>query len=735
MENQQIVNFREKYNMPLEENRIVGVDYAELYRKIEIGDKENNPFNEEEKKAYKNMKQREDYYKDIDLVHVFKKLNGVWRAKDKFRVSSGNVIHTDMQTWKYVSGPFSEKKGRFGPSFLATELNLNAFQIIDWYTENFGVKYDPSLMVREEFLGDMGTGGANKNSKLFSPPTREDENWNSVFRYLNEDRNIPESLLNDLYKNGKIYADRDSRCIFLSNASAEIRGTPASSNPDFKGCTQGGQADVSGFSVMPQLNANESVIAITEAAIDAASYNALFPGRYVFSSNGSGRFELHYKIALEALSNGFSLSLATDADEAGDIAAQKVFNALLIRQYIYNKYNKEFGVKYKEIDEAIINGKISIEIEASPHRLFFNDKNVLEEYPIYERVQLDNNKIVMQDTGTIGGKVFAFQIADNAFEFSLNTEKVEVGITTNQVNYMIDKMKVKRDRPPRKKDWNAELSLLGSEYLNEYEKLFKDGFEILPKLPECLSEMRKSINPIRFDDKGNAIIVSKEDSNNYNKEPNKQQVNSANKRIEKNIERTKEKEVQEIKPVSENITQEETKDPIFKANYSRQELFNIIYLRFLLNQKHKIPFNEIDENIRNKDYAFFLRKDQPYLNFVDSKWNDKIEYVAKQQEEGDPVYKTATIKYFDKKQNKSIELPVVEKAFYRILEIMDDIAKKLSNSADQKEVLNSIGFNCFNESKESGLPLTTLLGNGRLIEKQENTVAKNQPVNRNRPSM
>lgn len=688
----EIIDYQQKYAEPLPENKVDGVDYAEMYRKTKLKER----FTPEEFLAYKYAKKREEYYKKIDISHVCKNMDGKWRAKDKWRLESGNLVYQKNQTWLFVSGANSDIKGRFGPYLVQTELDLNIFQMVDWYTEKFGYEYDEELTVSDEFMMDVSHGSGH-NQNVFSPPPRNDENWNDVFKYLNEKRNIPPYVLNKLYEEGKVYADSQSRCIFLSTASAEIRATPASPNPGFKGCVQGGQADVSGFSVMPEFNANESSIVIIEAAVDAISYNVMFPGSYAFSSNGSGRFELHYKIAIEAMANGFNLKIGTDADEAGDVAAQKVFSALLTRQYLYAKY-KEAGLKYKDIDEAIIDGRIKILVDESPHQLFFNEQELKDEYPIFEKQEvfdeeIQKNKLKWVDTGKVGKKEFAFKIQEGDIDLIPNGEERKVKLNSQQVEMLKHSYKIQRVRPPNEKDWNAELILLGSEYLNKYKEAVENNFETLPKLPDELEKFKSEIKPIVFDKNGNPIIVKKEDL--------AQKVES--------------KPVEAPKVENENSTPaQEQDDGVFKGNYSRQALFNTLYLRYYLKQKEKMDFSVVDDKFKNNEIKIMINRDQPYLNFIDQQWQDKFEYKPKEPIEGDKVYYPPTIRYIHNGKNE--KLIVNQKAFMSIVKIMDDLAISLMNEEDQKSVLNKNNFNCFNESK-TGLPLTVLLGKGNLLKK------------------
>lgn len=684
------IDYKEKYKEPLPENRISGVDYPIMYDKIS----KKAQFDKIENKAYAKMKSRESYYEQIDLNHIFEKLQGVRRSKDKWKISSGNVIFTEDQRWQFVSGTSSDMKGRFGLKIVENELGLNPFQVIDWYTENFGFVYDENLKIGDEFLSSDYVG-KGKNRNVFSPPFRNDENWNDVFRYLNEERNIPSTILNQLFEQGKLYADTNSRCIFLSNASAEIRGTPASSDPGFKGCSVGGQADVSGFSVMPQLNANESVIAITEAAIDAISYNVLYPGRYVFSSNGSGRFELHYKVAIEGLTNGFRISMATDADMAGDVAAQKIFSAFLSRNHIYEKYSKDHPeLTYKEIDKAIISGHIIMKVDESPHHLYFNeignDKTLKDKYPVYEKMPNERGVMEWQDTGNISEKEFAYKIFPGAFDFIEETVEETIKVDNTAIYNLLQRYNLLRDRSVNAKDWNEELKILGTEYSNMFNKCMANDFKELPEIPDYLKKNRKEVNPILINEKGEAYI-------------SKGKV----EKKEITVEELK-KENNENKPVP----------TVFKAKISRQKLFNMIYARYYFNQKFNMKLEDIDEKLKNGDIKFYIDKNQPFLNFIDNAFNNKIEYISSNKEEGDAVFYPPTIRIYGNYLNETKNITVAEKAFNEIIKRIDHMAKILSTSKNQLETLKEMNINCF-EYFEDGLPLNILMGRGQLVEKHE----------------
>ena len=703
MENNEIINYQQLYSQPLDENRISGIDYGAMYEKIKV----HGEFTREEKIAYAKIKNKAAYYEHIHINHVFEKLKAERRANDKWKTSNGNIVFQEDQSWLVVSGIHSDVKGRFGVALIEKELGLNSFQAVDWFTDNFGETYDQSLRVSDDNLKSYHKSGGKKNSKLFSPPARADDRFEHVFRYLNEERNIPSTLINQLFDQGKLYSDYLNRCVFLSTASAEIRATPASEDPGFKGCTTGGQADISGFSVMPQLAANESVVAIIEAAIDAISYNAIHPGRYAFSSNGSGRFNIHYKIALETISNGFKLAMATDADNAGDIAAQKVFNALFIKNYIYKKYReRDRSLTFQDIDKAIINEDIIISVDNSPHYLFFNDGgNVKESYPVFKKgVNSENNKEEWLNTGEMSGKTMKFKISENVLGCFPDGHEEEFEVSTTDYKNFLEIHHMFRDRPVKAKDWNDELKILGSKYTNEFNRCFDNNFETLPQIPDYLKVNKGEVMPIVLDENGNARVTKKhQERNNFSNEK-------------------RENEQPKEKPNS-NSHVNENGDVEFKVFASRQKAFNTLYLRFYMRQVMKMEFEEIDSLLREEKIKFYINKEQPYLNFIDNPFSEEIKYIPKSEEDdiGEDVYYKPTISYIDASEKgtyKNIKIEVNEVAFNKIKDIMDNIAKNLMTSKNQKQVMEDLGIKCFKENSE-GFSLSKILGNGMLKKKMQ----------------
>lgn len=397
----------------------------------------------------------------------------------------GNIIHKGNR-WQNANTSVS---GYGGIYLVKMALNLEfEHQAIDWMIKNFGESIPDDLKVSAEESKVMD----------FNPPEDNPYNIEYVRKYLNERRGVPLELINELIDSGKIYSDDKKNCVFLSKASAEIRSTYGS----FKGCCEGSDVNNSGFYVMLKPNASEDTVALIEAAVDALSYNALFPGRLAYSTNGAGRFFLQYDILLEALSRECKVKAAFDADWAGDESAQRLFNALFIRKALPHKLkDSSQKITTENIDAWIKEGSILFHITDSPHHNFFNegwskDKKVLDAEVVQD--EEGKPKINMVDNGKMSHPTVSIQITKDLHP-ELKRGKMDLLVGPKAYEGIIDKLGFARERPLNAKDWNEELMLLGTKYLHDYSSAYKKGFESVPALPDYLEYYRTgglaSLNP------------------------------------------------------------------------------------------------------------------------------------------------------------------------------------------------------------------------------------------------
>jgi hypothetical protein len=438
-------------------------------------------------------------YDSLLIGEVFERLgatlrNGKWNIDDK------KFIFKE-QRWQDVFNEGADGAKGGGSIGLVQYIKglPDRFSARKWLIQEFGENFGDELLAEQS--------GPREN-KDFSPPEPIPSANPGVREYLVNKRGLPSHLIDEVMKQGSVYGshpwsereqrylDFITRCVFLGPASAELRDT----TPDgFKGCCDGSQTDGSGFSVRPAAPIGEKLLGIGEAAIDALSYRALFPGRAAFSPNGAGRFVLMLRMTLEALSYGFGVRMSTDADDAGDIAAQKIFNALYCRRVISQK----LGVEEELVEKWFLDGELSFTLQRSPHQLFFN-RGWQAELPVFERVvgmgpsaeeeddDLDSTdeKPKWVDSGRVSAPCLQLRVNKDLHE-NLRRGTINMNVSERGFQYVTERLNIRRDRPVLGKDWNDVLKRLGPQYMREYDRRaahdFKEG---PPPLPPQLEAMR-----------------------------------------------------------------------------------------------------------------------------------------------------------------------------------------------------------------------------------------------------
>lgn len=427
----------------------------------------------------------------LDIFMVLERMGAYADGRDgsKFRLPNGHKVIVSDNRWQDV---YTGRKGFGGVQLYQETFECELDEAVAWMKAEFGEHIDESLFVKGE-----------KKEKVFRPPPRFSDAEPAVRTYLINERGLPEQVVDRLMKTGTVYSTHPSytndkgqerfktheaRCVFLGKASAELRD--ASNEPDaFKACCPGSETDHSGFSIKPNKNVPELLVTLVEAAIDGISYSVLFPGRFVMSTNGAGRFELMMRITLQALDSGLGVRLAQDADAPGDQSSQKVFNALYFSRLIH----KKLGVDEDVVREWFVNGQVSCNVEMSPHHMFLMSDDLEAEYSVFEQEEGSFGKApTMVDTG----KRVAPEIV---IEFHQNVHpdlsgKMVLPVLPGGYRYVKQRLNVLRERPVYGKDWNDELKRLGRTFISQYNELAKTDFlKGLPALPEHLERLRQPV--------------------------------------------------------------------------------------------------------------------------------------------------------------------------------------------------------------------------------------------------
>lgn len=407
-----------------------------------------------------------------------------------------------------------------------------------WLSERFtddgkirpGVQADPSVF-------------APREEKQFRASGSYEEYIDEVMQYLAGERGIPPALLRSEIKAGRLYATRrdvshdqaaiknleatvaeesdvqgalplvapvvgahqgksynnnpddwKTHCAFISRTAGELRCVEKSG---FKGTMPGSQSDEDvAYTVPHQKSVAERLTALVEAAVDCQSYSALLPGRITSSTNGAYRFTLHLRVVLEALSQpGFGARLAFDADEAGDIASQKVFNALYASKAIAHRYQLDV----QDVEEWFLSGHLNVQPDASPHTLFFgNGQGFATGLPVLVK-EVDkwtddqgkpHIKTKWVPTDKIADPTVIVRVNMPIGPFEKGGETLSFKVSPAAYGYVVNELDVRRDRPLHGKDWNEELLRLGSSYVRDYERCAEEGFKRVPALPADMEVMR-----------------------------------------------------------------------------------------------------------------------------------------------------------------------------------------------------------------------------------------------------
>lgn len=348
------------------------------------------------------------------------------RAKgdNKWKLEPHGVFSINGLEWY----GFQVREGGFGAVKLVQFVEkFDHKQAISWLEENY-----PHLMPVDEQDAKSRSARQNKDKfKEFNPPPAFSTHLKAVENYLINDRKLPADLILELTKTGRIYADEKANCIFLSDMSAEVRSTIGK----FNGSVDGADKKHSGFTIPADPEKNRKVIAICEAAIDAISYRAMYPGASVISSNGAGNLAIQYTTTLQAYEHGYEISLALDADTAGDAAAHQLASSLCLRQKLRTAKN----LPQEAIDEAIFNGDLRV----SDYKVPEGSNGFLRHPPeAWEYEWVYKPKPTTPENKRL------------PLDYNIHVwEKIEAA----DLNYLSNVVRIRRHRPLGEKDWNEIL--------------------------------------------------------------------------------------------------------------------------------------------------------------------------------------------------------------------------------------------------------------------------------------
>lgn len=409
---------------------------------------------EEVPEALKRWMARRDRLASIPVADTMEALGARRDRRDKNKWKIDGVGNFPVKGQKWLNGN-AHFPGYGSVNLVMHVLDLKPTPAMNWLAEQFPHVLDKNWVAPE---------AEEEEESGFAPPDRSDKALGAIKDYLVGSRGLPADLVEAEMKAGRIYAtdfrskddetgkwSSDLRAVFIGPSSAELR----SIDPEgFKGCCPGSDSERSGYQVMFR-GQSDGHIAIVEAAIDALSYNAIYPQRYCYSTNGSGRFNLQYRLTLEAHRNGFTTDLALDADLPGDQAAQMLFNALYVRDYIAEKLQ----VQPEQVDEWMLTKRINFPTMESPHQLFFSLPPQQDgKWSFSERIANPDKdappaeRTILVQRDELKEPVISFHLARTTL--GMKSGRHELVVDPSVVQQICQRYNINRARPTLGKDWN-----------------------------------------------------------------------------------------------------------------------------------------------------------------------------------------------------------------------------------------------------------------------------------------
>jgi hypothetical protein len=280
----------------------------------------NNSFEEIRKKA--------NAVRNIDLCVLLQHFGSTKDLQDKakWHTSQGMISVTGPKFMNWTRGT-----GGGGAIDLVIHLQGTDFKnAVQWLYDTFSCA--PAQSVPNQL---------HTPKQVLRLPPKNDKKLQPVSHYLREIRCIPQWLINNLIKSGKLYADIRGNAVFLllgkkkKIIGAELRGT---CNAKWRGMAPGSRKKLGCFYIVGK---SSRKMVLCESAIDAVSCAVLHPEYTAISTSGAmgDPVWLH-----NFLRNGCEIYCGFDTDRTGETMATK-----MIKQYPSIKRLRPTGQDWNEV--------------------------------------------------------------------------------------------------------------------------------------------------------------------------------------------------------------------------------------------------------------------------------------------------------------------------------------------------------------------------------------------------
>lgn len=246
-----------------------------------------------------------DQVRSIDLIRVLKQLHCQPDPADrkKWKTPKGSISVTGQKFINWGSG-----SGGGGAIDLVMHiLDYSFSQAVFWLSDAFAFQPVASTAIQ---LKPKRPATAD-----FCLPKPVNANWDRVRNYLVQTRNLPESIVQDLFLNQSVFADCRANAVFVMKdvggnpKGAELRGTGAA---PFKGLAKGSCKKSAFFACG---HSKRKLLALCESAIDAISFSVLFPNMVAVSTAGTNESPDWIDLLIK---RNWTVFCAFDSDPAGE---------------------------------------------------------------------------------------------------------------------------------------------------------------------------------------------------------------------------------------------------------------------------------------------------------------------------------------------------------------------------------------------------------------------------------
>jgi len=236
-----------------------------------------------------------------------------WQGNHKWRNEAHQINITGEKFYDW-----QRMKGGGGAIALVMHVeDCNFTEALDWLGDRFGAAGTLQMVTQQ-----VAEQVESKQQKQFLPPVPQEENWGRVREELTQKRKLPSALIDQLHRDGLLYANEGNNAVFLRrNWNGTVTGATLYGTSDVHGLATGTRRSQGWFYTVFGGDDKDRVeqVVLVEGAIQGLAYQVLHPHRVrtmVLSADGMGYLPWEELRAVE------KVEIALNRDANGDEMAQ-----------------------------------------------------------------------------------------------------------------------------------------------------------------------------------------------------------------------------------------------------------------------------------------------------------------------------------------------------------------------------------------------------------------------------